>query len=268
MPSCCRAASSGDTIKNIAVASAVSETDLIPERLKALKTDCRGGKLEISSAVAAALKQWNPGFVVWEPDDYDIKDCLDWSFRPSRTGPGQGTGDFNGDGRADFIFAGHDEKIESLAVVLSSGSVGFIVVPICSSLDSGEELVTDCSLLYKWSLDKHPYIAVYRVLPRGTWFSGYPGPDAEGTSFILKRDAFIAARADHKFGTTEKSGFIHQSPFASLQMFQWIGHEDKRYQKYIKSGGNPKVEFISYFASSIHINGMREERLPEDTEGY
>ncbi len=264
--SVCNASSSVDTPQNVATASAVSEAERVPERVKALEKDCRGDKLQISSAAAAALEQWDPGFVVWKPGDYALKDCLDWSFRPQRTGPGEGTGDFNGDGRADFVFAGHDTKKEWLVVLLSTGSTGFRVVPISSSNSYGEDGVSYCELMYNWGLGSSTNVAVYSVLPKGTWFYGNLWDNSAAPSIKLKRDAFIAARVAPKFGTKEDHGF-HGYPFAAFEMFQWMGHESKQYRDYIKSNPKTKAEFLMYFAYSIRLPGMRKEELPPDMEG-
>ncbi|MDA8242964.1 MAG: VCBS repeat-containing protein [Elusimicrobia bacterium] len=265
------AASQVNTSDNHIDAQVVSEYSLIPERLRELKTDCRMNELKIPGNVRTTLKQWNPEFSVWNSSDYSISACLDELFRPSSSlNLNLGIGDFNGDGKLDYVIAGHDKKEESLIVVLSTGDAKFEVAPICVSPGSGTKLVTDCGLLYSRNLGSRPNIAVYMVLPKGTWFSGSTGEDSGGASFKIKRDAFIVARVDHKFGTVEKNGFQHQSPFASRLLFRWVGHNDKLYMEYQRSAPElySKLEFVAYFACAVRFRGKGEESFPADTEGY
>lgn len=115
-----------------------------------------------SSAMAAALKAYNPDFVPWTIADFPPKRIEHYPYSANSL-PYAVKGDFNGDGITDLALAGHDKTKNRTVVLLSVSASSYSPVALtdincCSSSTS---VLTPSEILIKAKKGEEYYASDY-----------------------------------------------------------------------------------------------------------
>jgi len=99
--------------------------DIRPEYIEAMR---------LPEEAEAAVKEYASGFEMWKLDDYKPAEKFNRRyFYSAEQLPNEVRGDFNGDGKTDYVLAGHKDKCSLLLGLISSHD-GYEVAPIFDSL--------------------------------------------------------------------------------------------------------------------------------------
>jgi len=157
-------------------------------------------KVELSSAMAIALQDYDPEFQIWDAHSfspilrgiYEYKSFQPWKQYLAFQTPSAVIGDFNGDAIPDIALLGHNKTTGKRIVVLSSNT-GYLVQEFTRSYPLSDPLRPDSKIGHQ-NIEEYLEFVPQSKIKANT---AYKRPELD-----LKTDAF-------KFGVFERSSSIY-----------------------------------------------------------